>query len=168
MLCDGKKCGDTTCTRNYTCHVPEFIFNAGASCEEYQAWLNRKIASVKSAEKKKGYSSKKLEEIQKDNLREAIHEAVKDHGDRDFYTGEKIKWHKINDAMPTGEGWAIRKEGGDYPSPDHFNGTEHRIFRICSLRVNWAKAALTHEEFVDLCKAVVKHDKSDSGKRKSK
>lgn len=155
-------CHDKKCTRGYDHHAPKFIITAGVSCEKYHEWLENKAANAEKSET--------IKKEWKISAKQAIHTAVENHGEFDYYTGEKILWSKINrpHTEPPGKGWKAHKKRGYDPTADHVNGTESRDFRICSSRVNSAKAALTHTEFVQLCEAVVKHDKATGGKRKSK
>lgn len=95
--------------------------------------------------------------------RRAIHQAVIRSGGVDEYTGDDLDWSLIgtyNNAMSKAEGSAYKKRFRRMPSVDHVHGDDHRPhgvddLRICSWELNDAKADLSWDAFVALCRKVV-------------
>jgi hypothetical protein len=100
----------------------------------------------------------------------AIHQAVAHSGGSDHYTGESLNWsllckYRNLESQATGRhykaGFAL------LPSIDHVgDGLGEAEFKICAWRTNDAKNDLSHEQFVALCRSVVKHfDRRSNGVR---
>jgi hypothetical protein len=90
-----------------------------------------------------------------------IHQAVKDGGDRDYYTGLPLDWKLIsvydNDAAKQGRSEYLKKFG-NLPTVDHVIGHDGSLrFVICSWRVNDCKSHLSEQEFWELCEQVLAH-----------
>jgi hypothetical protein len=128
-------------------------------CDEsnYVRWLRRKAqAHVIRDRKRFGHES-----CTGADYRRMIHEAVRNGGDRDYYTGLPLDWSLIsvydNDAAQQG-GTQYLKRFGNLPTVDHTtaqDGTLH--FVICSWRVNDCKSHLSEQEFWNLCEQVLAH-----------
>lgn len=142
------------CDSSSPYHAPDFVRAAPSSCDKYRAWLDGVAATAKNAGTK--------------GAKRAIHDAVLQHGEYDFYTGQKLEWNRINHIKPSDTGWRAHKIRGKYPSADHYNGTKLPDFRICSAQVNWAKGSLSHDQFVELCEEVADHWKTSGRRRKGK
>ena len=91
----------------------------------------------------------------------AMHEAVLRSGGNDEYTGLRLRWDLVStyDNVRSGaEGRAYKKSLADLPTVDHVgDGLGSADFTICSWRVNDAKNDLTMEEFLEVCRLVLRH-----------
>jgi hypothetical protein len=90
-----------------------------------------------------------------------IHEAVKNGGDRDYYTGLPLDWTLIsvydNDEAKEGRSEYL-KTFGDLPTVDHVTVNDGSLrFVICSWRVNNCKSHLSEQEFWKMCEQVLSH-----------
>ena len=90
-----------------------------------------------------------------------IHEAVKNGGDRDHYTGLPLDWALIsvynNEESKKGRAEYLKKFA-DLPTIDHVTKEDGSIqFVICSMRVNDCKSHLSEQEFWKLCEEVLAH-----------
>ena len=92
-----------------------------------------------------------------EDYREAIHKAVVKSAGTDCYTGEPLEWNRLNHDRPKGGGQHNHRIRGHYPTVDHYHGRGRLEFRICSGSVNYAKGALAHQQFVELCRKVAQH-----------
>lgn len=90
-----------------------------------------------------------------------IHEAVKNGGGRDYYTGLPLDWTLISvyDNDDSKEGGAEYLKGfGDLPTVDHVTVADGSVrFVICSWRVNDCKSHLSEQESWRLCEQVLAH-----------
>lgn len=127
-------------------------------CDEaaYVRWLRRKAAAhVKRDRKRFG-----RETCSGTTYRVMIHNAVKNGGDRDYYTGLPLDWTLIssydNDDAKEGRGEYL-KTFGDLPTVDHVIVDGALRFVICSWRVNDCKSHLSEQEFWKLCEQVLAH-----------
>lgn len=90
----------------------------------------------------------------------AIHEAVIECDGKDAYTHEELDWHLLS----TYDNKKSQKEGRAYklklsllPSVDHVgDGTGKADFKICSWRTNDSKSDMTMDEYVKLCRKIIK------------
>jgi hypothetical protein len=128
-------------------------------CEEevYVRWLRRKAqAHVKRDRKRFEHTS-----CTGANYRRMIHRAVKDGGDRDYYTGLPLDWTRIslydNDEAKQGRSEYLR-EFGNLPTVDHVSRSDGSLgFVICSWRVNDCKSHLSERDFWEMCEQVLAH-----------
>jgi len=122
----------------------------------YLRWLQRKAAAHVKRDRKRGNTSATVSAY-----KQAIHEAVIACGGRDFYTGEELNWRLINqydNEKSKALGRAYKKDLAALPTVDHVgDGLGEADFVISSWRTNDAKHDLTLEEFLSLCKIVLKH-----------
>ena len=130
-------------------HVPESVRLKGVCCQRYREWLERQAQNCKCRDQKS-------ERRPIDAYRQAIHKAVGKSDGLDCYTGDALEWNRLNHEKPAVGGQHNHRIMGRYPSVDHYQGTGRLDFRICSGSVNHAKGALDHQQFVDLCRKVVK------------
>lgn len=127
----------------------------GISQEVYIRWLRRKAAAhLKRDRKRCDY------DITGEEYRKLIHAAVVDHGTHDFYTGEALNWSLAstwsNDESKAGKttykaGFAL------LPTVDHVGKDGRYDFVICGWRTNDSKSDLGYEEFLDLCRRVIRY-----------
>lgn len=122
---------------------------------EYQNWLSRKSKSIVSRFLKKDNKKMKLEEV-----KIKVHEAIYKSDGVDFYTGEKLDWHLIGKY----DGKKAKEGGLEYhrkfallPAIDHYQNRKLLDFVVCGWTVNDAKNYLSHVEFVELCRKVLRH-----------
>ena len=122
----------------------------------YEKWLAKKAKSIRKRNKIKD----KIEKYSTENYKIAIHKAVCESAGKDFYTGEKLDWSLISKF----DGKEAKKDGIKYikkfallPTVDHYTNRNNLDFVICSWIVNDAKSHLSHDEFISLCKKVIKH-----------
>jgi hypothetical protein len=131
----------------------------GGLCDgaAYARWLLRKARThVKRDRRRNGKDSCAV-----GNYQTQIHEAVKNGGDRDFYTGEPLDWSLIgkyqNEEAKAGRSHH-KKKFWMLPTVDHtFDEQGKSKFVICSWVVNDAKSDLTLSEFYSLCERVLRH-----------
>jgi len=137
--------------------IPESI-KKSIDSETYKKWLQRKAQTHVRRDRRRGRKKATITEYKK-----AIHEAVIDCRGRDYYTGEKLRWDLIGryDNENSSKGKRQYKKQFEYlPSIDHINDVTGPIkFKICSWKVNSAKNDLSFQEFVKLCKKVIRYNK---------
>lgn len=137
--------------RNY--QLPE---NLNTTQVVYEKWLSRKARSIKV----RAFKKDKIKHAGLEFIKKAIHDAVKKSNGRDFYTGEKLDWSllgKWDNEKSKENGVEYIKKFALAPSVDHYSGRNKLNFVICSRIVNDAKNYLSHEEFISLCRKVIKH-----------
>ena len=140
--------------------IPETI-----SQQQYGKWLTRKANAHVRRDRRRGNTTATVKEY-----KEAIHEAVINSQGFDAYTGESLDWElicKYNNKEAQKGGRAYKKLFALLPSVDHVDdGKGPANFKICSWQTNDAKNDLTLEEFIGLCKKIIKfeHDKNLSNK----
>ena len=122
----------------------------------YEKWLRRIAAAHVKRDRKRGNDTAIGEAY-----RLAIHSAVVHSGGFDHYTGERLHWSLVstysNDKSQAG-GRSYKAGFALLPTVDHVgDGLGEADFKICAWRTNDAKSDLTHDEFVALCRRVVKH-----------
>lgn len=120
----------------------------------YIRWLRRKAAAhLKRDRKRCDY------EIMGEGYRRLIHEAVKAHGTRDYYTGEKLDWSLVstycNEASQVGR-TAYKAGFAMLPTVDHVMSENGRYdFVICGWRTNDCMSDLKYPEFIEVCRKVI-------------
>jgi hypothetical protein len=122
----------------------------------YRRWLARRAAAHRKRDRVRGNLSATISAY-----KEAIHAAVLRGGERDAYTGERLRW----DLISTYDNQASEREGRDYkksfallPSVDHVgDGLGAPKFRMCAWRTNDAKGDLSYFKFIGLCRKVLAH-----------
>ena len=90
--------------------------------------------------------------------KEAFHKTVIDSKGKDFYTKEELDWSLIstyNNKQSKEGGRNYKKKFALLPTIDHYDD-KYENFVICSWRINDAKNDLSHHEFIELCKKVIK------------
>jgi hypothetical protein len=137
--------------------LPSFL---QGKCEHavYCKWLRNKADTLLKRDKRRGkpYALAVTKAVYKD----AIHRAVIKCDGRDPYTGEALAWEIIGvwdttHDQPDG----YKKKFALLPTVDHVC-SDKLEFEICALQTNEAKADLSPEEFVELCKKVTKYQSS--------
>jgi hypothetical protein len=121
---------------------------------KYFRWLKRAASRHLKRDRYRGNTVSTAE-----SYRLAIHNAVHDHGELDFYTGEKLNWSLIC-TYNNDESKAKRRKYKELfalmPSVDHVgDGTGAADFKICAWRTNDAKNDLAYSDFVELCRLVL-------------
>ncbi len=131
----------------------------------YRRWLQRKAAAIVRRDRRRTNKGAKVAAYKR-----AIHEAVILGGDRDAYTGQLLRWDLIStyDNEASRRGGRHYKHGfGDLPSIDHIDeGRGQPRFLVCAWRTNDAKSDLSYEEFVALCRSVLRHQGTTGRRRK--
>lgn len=120
----------------------------------YETWLQRRAIAHVRRDRKRGHSAATVAEY-----KAAIHAAVVRSQGRDAYTGERLRWGLIstydNDQSKTHRR-AYKHGFALLPTVDHVgDGTGPADFVICAWRTNDAKADLSRQEFLALCRRVV-------------
>jgi hypothetical protein len=138
--------------------LPNFL-RGHVSETTYQRWLKRKAAAIVRRDRRRGNKGATVAEYKR-----AIHEAVVRGGGKDAYTGQSLRWDLIskydNEASRRG-GRNYKHRFGDLPSVDHVNeGRGRPRFQICAWRTNDAKSDLSYEDFVALCRSVLRHHRT--------
>lgn len=140
-------------TKKYA--LPAFLLGV-VSQEFYERWLRRKAQTHVRRDRKRGNTTAVGE-----SYREAIHSAVVGSGGRDAYTGDQLDWSLISqyDNDESKESGRHYKRGfALLPTVDHVgDGMGVADFKICGWRTNDAKNDLEFLEFLQVCKAVLKH-----------
>ena len=134
--------------------LPEFLKDI-ITQKNYEKWLHRKAyAHVRRDRNRENESA-----IGKE-YKIAIHSAVQDSNGLDAYTGEELDWKlisKYDNKQSQNEGRKYKKKFALLPSIDHVgDGTGRPEFKICAWRTNSAKSDLSYEEFVELCRKIIK------------
>ncbi|MBI4027298.1 MAG: hypothetical protein HY360_20095 [Verrucomicrobia bacterium] len=135
--------------------MPRFL-SEKCTQEKYQHWLKWKANAHYKRDRKRKYPG-----ATQARWKEAIHEAVKRCKGKDDYTGRLLRWdllRKYDNKKAKGAGIRYKKKFAGLPSVDHYNPLRRQPdFRICAWFVNDAKSDLTYGEFLNLCRAVLKH-----------
>lgn len=125
----------------------------------YERWLHRKALAHVKRDRTRGNATATNEEY-----KIAIHQAVCESAGKDVYTNEELDWSllsKYDNEQSKKHGRHYKKQFALLPSVDHVgDGTGSADFKICSWRTNDAKNDMSYDEFVELCKKVVKTAKS--------
>lgn len=125
--------------------------------DTYDRWLTRKARSVKQ----RGREQDSVDYGGLSIYKNAIHDAVCKSNGKDFFTGEQLDWSLLskwnNGEAKEGKSEYLRKFSF-LPTVDHYDGRTKLNFVICSSKVNDAKNHMSHDEFLELCRKVIKHD----------
>lgn len=133
--------------------LPLFLSEQGVSQDQYGRWLD-KVANAVVRRDRKRLSDR----IDKNVFREAIHLAVENGGDTDFYTGEFLNWKLLQHF--NGSPVPARKQH-EVPTVDHeVVSATSPAFRICSLRTNKCKSDFSVTELKDFCQKFLKFQSS--------
>lgn len=134
--------------------LPKFL-EGKISQEHYEDWLHKKAKSHVRRDRERGNHEATIEKY-----KIAIHKAVLECKGNDVYTGEELEWHLLSEYdnnESREQGRQYKKKFALLPTADHVgDGTGEADFKICSWRTNDAKNDLSYQEFVDLCKKVIK------------
>lgn len=135
--------------------LTEFLKKRNITETHYNRWLDRKAASHVRRDRGRGNTEATIEKY-----KIAIHNAVIESNGKDVYTGEELEWQllsKYDNTESKKKGKPYKKKFALLPSVDHVgDGNGEADFKICSWRTNDAKNDLSYEEFLELCKKVVK------------
>jgi hypothetical protein len=125
--------------------------------ETYSKWLHRKAVAHVKRDRKRGNS--KYATVS--SYKAAIHDAVASSQGKDAYTGAQLDWKLLScydNASSKKQGRAYKKKFAKLPTVDHVgDGLGKPRFVIASWKTNDAKSDLPIEEFLALCRAVLKH-----------
>lgn len=134
--------------------LPENMFGL-VDQDIYERWLHRKALSHVKRDRARGNTSATNEKY-----KIAIHQAVCESNGKDAYTNEGLDWSLLSqydNEQSKKHGRHYKKQFALLPSVDHVgDGTGTANFKICSWRTNDAKNDLSLNEFIELCKKVVK------------
>ena len=135
--------------------LPSFL-SGQVPQEVYERWLRRKAQAHVKRDRQRGNNAAIGQAY-----RDSIHQAVIQSGGRDAYTGEELDWSLLsqydNDQSKE-HGRRYKHQFALLPTVDHVgDGTGEADFQICSWRTNDAKHDLKMPEFLDVCRAVLKH-----------
>lgn len=126
--------------------------------EKYMKWLQQAAKAHLSRDKKRGNTSSTAT-----TYKEAIHAAVSKSGGLDFYTGEELDWSLLgiyDNVKSEVDRSLYKKTLYNKPTIDHYNGSPtSEEFVICSWQLNDAKNDMSHDELIELCHRVIKHEK---------
>jgi hypothetical protein len=128
--------------------------------QQYTKWLHRKAV----AHVRRDRIRQERGVITVSKYKEAIHDAVRFGGDKDYYTGEPLDWKLIskyrNENAKEGKR-KYKKFFANLPSVDHaLDEDGNPKFVICSWLVNDSKSDMTLVEFYALCESVLRHRKT--------
>lgn len=127
--------------------APEFVSAHPDGRRRYAQWVERQAKAF--ARRDAGRAGPPLDELVK-----AIHESVRVSGGLDFYTGEALDWGFLaGGGAPLAP--ALDRVDQGYGTP---------VFRLCAGRTLSAKGALSHAEFIELCRKVLLQEESRSAK----
>ncbi len=133
---------------------PDFLNNI-IDQVSYEKWLQRKSQTHYRRDKKRGNKTATGVEYKM-----AIHQAVIECDGKDAYTQENLSWHLLStydNKKSQEQGREYKKQFGLLPSVDHVgDGTGKADFKICSWRTNDSKSDLSMEEYISLCKKILK------------
>ena len=136
---------------------------AGRVTEEaYVRWLQRRAIAHVRRDRKRGNRTATVSAY-----KQAIHAAVESCRGVDAYTGEPLAWELIsrydNDQSKRRKR-EYKHRFALLPTVDHVGDGKRRAdFAICAWRTNDAKHDLTLEEFVALCRRVIRHAETAGG-----
>jgi hypothetical protein len=121
----------------------------------YKRWLHRKAMAHVRRDRKRG-----SKEVTNSEYKLWIHRAVELCNGKDTYTQEELDWTLLSEydndesKMHRGE---YKKLFALLPSVDHVcNITGPPEFKICAWRTNDAKNDLSYQDFVNLCRKVIR------------
>ena len=126
------------------------------SQDTYERWLHRKALAHVKRDRARGNTTATNEEY-----KIAIHKAVCECDGKDAYTNEDLDWSLLSqydNEESKRYGRRYKKKFALLPSVDHVgDGKGPADFKICGWRTNDAKNDMNLEEFIELCKKVLKH-----------
>jgi hypothetical protein len=132
--------------------VPDHISKLGISQEAFGRWLDR-VTNAQIVRDRKRTGARVLAEL----YRQAIHRAVCDGGDLDYYTGEPLDWRLLR-YFSKGNG--VGRDCRLLPTVDHEGLSANApIFRICSLRTNKCKSDYSVMDLLNFCQAFIRHQR---------
>lgn len=144
--------------RKYEC--PAFLLSK-LTHEAYVRWLHRKALAHAKRDKKRGNNA-----VTNEAYKIAIHRAVVESRGFDAYTGEFLSWELVSKYDNSASKAGRREYKAKFvllPTVDHVgDGRGAADFKICAWRTNDAKSDMSLEEFVGLCRKVVKAQMSKS------
>jgi len=137
--------------------LPEFLTNIVTQAA-YEKWLHRKAQGLFRKYKKKADMTATISEY-----KIAIHKVVDNCCGRDAYSQEQLDWHLLStydNEKSKKEGRAYKRKFDLLPSIDHVSGdgTGASDFKICSWRTIDSKNDMSMDEYVDLCKKIIKYN----------
>lgn len=134
--------------------LPKFLIGTTGQ-EAYERWLHRKAMDHVRRDRGRGNKTATNEEY-----KIAIHHAVNMSNGKDAYTEEDLDWtllSKYDNEQSKKHGRNYKKQFALLPSVDHVgDGKGPANFKICAWRTNDAKNDLSLEEFIELCRKVIK------------
>jgi hypothetical protein len=137
--------------------VPEFLTRV-LSQDVFERWLHRKGIAHVRRDRERGSTT-----APSAGYKLAIHQAVKDSKGLDAYTRERLDWtliSKYRNKDSKSGGSKYKKRFALLPTVDHVRDRSGQPkFAICGWRTNDAKNDLTYEEFLELCKKVLRASK---------
>jgi hypothetical protein len=136
--------------------VPSFLTEQGISQHTYGKWLDKVTAAITKRDRVRLKPAIIMPAV----VRSAVHNAVCDGGDKDYYTGEPLDWRLLQhfNLEPTRADKANHYRA---PSVDHYVlSATNPVFRICSLRTNKCKSDYSLQELEDFCKKFLAHQSS--------
>lgn len=142
-------------------HLPECLHTYQLDQGAFLKWLDRKAKAHVRRDKQRGFNSAAVPAY-----KQAILDAIERANGFDYYTGDKLDWHRIglwrNAEAAEGRG-DYRKAFWNLPSVDHdFTDPQRPVFHICSWRMNDSKNDQSVEEFLALAEQVRRHRGSAS------
>ncbi len=128
--------------------LPAFL--DGVDKRKYNRWLDNRVTA----------HCRRFDDSNREKCKKEIHEAVTKSQGKDFFTDEKLDWtligeYKNKDSEEQGKEY--KRKFALLPTVDH-NETEKGTyeFKICSWRTNDAKNDLSYDDFVKLCKRIIR------------
>lgn len=135
--------------------LPDFLIGH-VEDSDFKKWLNRKALAHIQRDRERGNTTETRE-----SYKIAIHKAIMVSRGKDAYTGRDLAWELIGDydnEMSQQLGREYRIQFRYLPTIDHVDdGLGAPNFKVCGLQTNDSKSCLTHEEFVDFCREVIRH-----------
>jgi hypothetical protein len=146
--------------RSFLYPLPSYL-DGRLTVKLYNRWLDAKALWLfkRDKEHRKPYVAKSSKALYKS----LIHLAVVNSDGRDPYTGDKLSWELIS-TWPGSKKTPAEQERGEtfdrkyalLPTIDH-KDPDVLDFEIVSWRINLCKNYMTPEEFIALCRKVIRH-----------
>lgn len=135
--------------------VPECI-REKCNQAKYSRWLHAKASAHVRRDRKRLNNACTVAKY-----KAAIHAAVAEGGNLDYYTGEELDWGLVstfNNAAAIEGRVRYKRSFALLPTLDHTEDEHGQArFVICSWRVNDMKSDMTETEFHELCARVLRH-----------
>jgi hypothetical protein len=135
---------------------PEFLLKQ-VEQPAYKRWLSRTAARHAKRDRKRNPGR----QITIEGYKREIHKAVERSREKDAYTGEKLNWKltsKFDNEKAKRGGRTYKAKFALLPTVDHtYERANATDFAICGWRTNDAKGDLKIDEFVELCRRVIRH-----------